>query len=86
MTSGGRTRNFAVEEPTWTSLRTCFIAVMRSPPTRAGPTGVIISDGAYGIRGFHGDTTGVGELANWYRPHVAAWSRHARPPPVVLEH
>ena len=40
---------------------------------------VIISDGAYGIRGFHGDTTGVGGLADWYRPHVAAWSRHASP-------
>jgi hypothetical protein len=39
----------------------------------------IISDGAYGVRGFHGDTTGVEGLAEWYRPHVEAWSRHAGP-------
>jgi site-specific DNA-methyltransferase (adenine-specific) len=37
----------------------------------------IVSDGAYGVRGFHGDTIGVGDLVEWYRPHVAAWSRHA---------
>ena len=29
----------------------------------------IISDGAYGVRGFHGDTTGAGGLPGWYRPH-----------------
>ncbi|HTU04127.1 MAG TPA: DNA methyltransferase [Trebonia sp.] len=39
----------------------------------------IISDGAYGVRGFHGDTIGVEGLAEWYRPHVEAWSRHAGP-------
>lgn len=39
----------------------------------------IISDGAYGIRGFHGDTTGVDGLVDWYRPHVEAWSRAAEP-------
>jgi site-specific DNA-methyltransferase (adenine-specific) len=43
------------------------------------PPAVIVSDGAYGVRGFHGDTTGVDGLADWYRPHVAAWSRHAAP-------
>lgn len=40
---------------------------------------VIISDGAYGVRGFHGDTIGVERLAEWYRPHVEAWSRLAGP-------
>lgn len=40
---------------------------------------VIISDGAYGVRGFHGDTTGVAGLADWYRPHVQAWTRRATP-------
>ncbi len=25
----------------------------------------IISDGAYGVRGFHGDTTGTEEIAEW---------------------
>src|SRR5690606_6583791 len=39
----------------------------------------IISDGAYGVRGFHGDTTGVEGLVDWYRPHVTAWDRAAKP-------
>ncbi|MDR2380669.1 MAG: site-specific DNA-methyltransferase [Bifidobacteriaceae bacterium] len=39
----------------------------------------IISDGAYGVRGFHGDTTGVQGLPDWYRPHVAAWAVAAAP-------
>ncbi len=42
------------------------------------PTPVtIISDGAYGVRGFHGDTVGTAKIAEWYRPHIAAWSRPA---------
>lgn len=39
----------------------------------------IISDGAYGVRGFHGDTVGVDDLVEWYRPHVAAWEHAATP-------
>jgi hypothetical protein len=39
----------------------------------------IISDGAYGVRGFHGDTTGPEGLLEWYRPHVEKWSRAAHP-------
>jgi site-specific DNA-methyltransferase (adenine-specific) len=39
----------------------------------------IISDGAYGVRGFHGDTIGAEGLPGWYRPHVEAWSRYATP-------
>lgn len=39
----------------------------------------IISDGAYGVRGFHGDTIGVDDLTDWYRPHVAAWSERSAP-------
>lgn len=39
----------------------------------------IISDGAYGVRGFHGDTVGPEGLADWYRPHVAAWTAAAHP-------
>lgn len=47
---------------------------------RTWPTPVtIISDGAYGVRGFHGDTTGPEGLIEWYRPHVEAWSVAARP-------
>lgn len=44
----------------------------------ATPT-TIISDGAYGVRGFHGDTTGPDGLKAWYRPHVEAWARAAHP-------
>lgn len=40
---------------------------------------LIISDGAYGVRGFRGDTTSAKELPEWYAPHIAAWSRHAKP-------
>lgn len=39
----------------------------------------IVSDGAYGVRGFHGDTTGPSDLVEWYKPHVEAWSTAARP-------
>jgi DNA methylase len=39
----------------------------------------IVSDGAYGVRGFHGDTNGPDELVEWYRPHVEDWSRAAGP-------
>ncbi|MFK0059747.1 DNA methyltransferase [Streptomyces werraensis] len=39
----------------------------------------IISDGAYGVRGFHGDTTGPEGLVEWYRPHVEAWSAASSP-------
>ena len=35
----------------------------------------IVSDGAYGIRGFHGDTVGVERLAEWYRPQPSTCSR-----------
>ena len=39
----------------------------------------IISDGAYGVRGFHGDTTDAAGLVEWYRPHIEAWTRAATP-------
>jgi hypothetical protein len=39
----------------------------------------IVSDGAYGVRGFHGDTTGPDDLTDWYRPHVQQWSGAAHP-------
>ena len=43
-----------------------------------GPA-TIVSDGAYGVRGFHGDTTGPDGLVMWYKSHVEAWSRAAHP-------
>ena len=39
-----------------------------------GPA-VIVSDGAYGVSGFPGDTPTVEGLVDWYRPHIEAWSR-----------
>jgi site-specific DNA-methyltransferase (adenine-specific) len=40
---------------------------------------VIISDGAYGVRGFPGDTVDESGLVEWYLPHVEAWSKYAKP-------
>jgi len=40
---------------------------------------VIISDGAYGVLGFEGDTSDHLDLPGWYEPHVAAWSGKATP-------
>jgi hypothetical protein len=42
------------------------------------PTPVtIVSDGAYGVGGFHGDPRTSAGLVEWYTPHVEAWSRRA---------
>jgi len=39
---------------------------------------VIVSDGAYGILGFEGDTADHMGLDQWYEPHVEAWGRRAK--------
>lgn len=39
----------------------------------------IVSDGAYGVLGFEGDTTCHRDLPAWYEPHVAAWAARALP-------
>jgi hypothetical protein len=39
----------------------------------------IIADGPYGIAGFAGDPPTPDGLADWYRPHLAAWTRRATP-------
>lgn len=52
--------------------------VLRAYDRWEAPT-TIISDGAYGVRGFHGDTTGVEDLVDWYLPHVTAWDKAAKP-------
>lgn len=44
--------------------------------TWPSPT-VIVSDGAYGVLGFDGDTTDHLGIPAWYEPHVEAWSRKA---------
>lgn len=43
------------------------------------PPTVIVADGPYGVRGFKGDLPTTEGLAEWYAPHVAAWSEHALP-------
>ena len=37
----------------------------------------IVSDGAYGILGFEGDTSDHLGIPEWYEPHVKAWSEAA---------
>lgn len=44
------------------------------------PTPVcIIADGPYGVSGFPGDLPTAATLAEWYRPHIAAWSAYSTP-------
>lgn len=40
---------------------------------------LIISDGAYGVRGFRGDTVDESDLVEWYKPHALAWAKSAKP-------
>lgn len=40
---------------------------------------LIISDGAYGVRGFRGDTFDTNGLQEWYEPHVLQWAKYAKP-------
>lgn len=40
---------------------------------------VIVSDGAYGVLGFEGDTSDHLGIAEWYEPHIKAWSEAATP-------
>jgi site-specific DNA-methyltransferase (adenine-specific) len=39
----------------------------------------IVSDGAYGILGFEGDTSDHLDLPRWYEPHARAWAAAATP-------
>lgn len=39
----------------------------------------IISDGPYGVSGFPGDNHKAESLAEWYQPHVKAWSNSSTP-------
>lgn len=39
----------------------------------------IISDGPYGVSGFPGDNHKAETLAEWYEPHVKAWSERSTP-------
>ena len=39
----------------------------------------IISDGAYGVSGFDGDTKHYSQLNEWYEPHIKKWSEKSTP-------
>ncbi len=45
--------------------------------------GCIVSDGAYGVLGFEGDTSDHTGMPEWYEPHIEAWSRRATPQTVL---
>src|SRR5579885_646659 len=47
-------------------------------PRWPSPT-CIISDGPYGVSGFPGDERKWASLAQWYEPHITAWSQRATP-------
>ncbi len=40
---------------------------------------IIISDGAYGLGSFPTDPPTIAGLADWYRPHIKAWTKYATP-------
>lgn len=65
----------AREDAPYSLYRGNVLNAYRRWPTPA----TIISDGAYGVRGFHGDTTGPESLGDWYAPHIEEWSRRASP-------
>lgn len=41
------------------------------------PPTCIVSDGAYGVLGFEGDTSNHLNVPQWYEPHVASWAKAA---------
>ncbi|MDY6806415.1 MAG: DNA methyltransferase [Cyanobacteriota bacterium] len=43
------------------------------------PPTAIVSDGAYGLGLFPSEPSSPTELADWYAPHIAAWSRYSLP-------
>ncbi|RYE91743.1 MAG: site-specific DNA-methyltransferase [Myxococcales bacterium] len=43
------------------------------------PPAAIISDGAYGVLGFEGDTSDHLDIPAWYEPHAQAWAAGALP-------
>lgn len=64
----------------WTdsAVTLCLGDSLNHYKTWAAPQ-VIVSDGAYGILGFEGDTSDHLGVAEWYEPHIKAWSEHASP-------
>jgi DNA methylase len=72
------TLNTAPAADHWTdgSVTLCFGDSLNHYQGWASPN-VIVSDGAYGILGFEGDTSDHLDLPSWYEPHIRAWSERA---------
>lgn len=56
-----------------------FVGDVRAAYEHWPTPNTIVSDGAYGVRGFHGDTVDSTDLVDWYRDHIKAWTRAATP-------
>lgn len=70
-------------QPTQTVYRNDLVQVQFGDSTALcqewpAPT-TIVSDGAYGVLGFEGDTSDHLDMPQWYEPSIAAWSKRATP-------
>ena len=74
----GRARPFSDPPRHWSdeSVRVYLGDSLDFYPYWETPT-VIVSDGGYGVLGFKGDTSDHLDLPNWYRPHIAQWSKRS---------
>lgn len=65
---------------TWNNeFVTLFLGDSLEHYDRWEPPTIIVSDGAYGVLGFEGDTSNHLDLPEWYEPHIQAWSKAAMP-------
>lgn len=69
----------AGKEPTSSSSYCLHVGDVRDAYASWPSPDCIISDGAYGVRGFHGDTSDEDALIDWYRPHIEQWSKYSSP-------
>lgn len=80
----GRGKSVKIKiEPTTSTWSDDYISVSCGDSLNAyeswpTPT-TIVSDGAYGVLGFEGDTSDHLGIPEWYEAHVAAWSKAATP-------
>lgn len=80
----GRSRSIVLDmvpqQPSWSDgIVTLYYGDSRDfYPEWEHPT-VIVSDGAYGVLGFEGDTSDHLDLPAWYEPHIKEWSKAALP-------
>ena len=80
----GRNRPVTLEAPpkgnTWTDGNAhLFYGDSLDHYSKWGTPTTIVSDGAYGVLGFEGDTSDHVHLPEWYESHIAAWAEYATP-------